>query len=503
MNKKILRFLVAVLIIACFAELIMLVGIFSGGKSDTAKEVELTDASIKTDISTKVSLILSEGFTDSSASSYYAYNFHMEDLNLSTNDKVKIALNASDKRLMTVEDVPNMTILASVYGDNKDDYNPIGNDYVIDASAVALKYKELFGEEITHADVTSNCPSYKYDANAGLYLVIRTCGGEPVSTTLYNKEEYTTLGNDIIAYVGIATYFRTYDPNTYSYSKQAIYKGFDHSGRAIKDIVINIGDESEIIETVKAYKSKFKTYKLIFTKDSQGNYYFKEAKEAFYYPSSGEAILGELISQLEEVKNYGTINYGSNSENHGRFTKRSIYALLADLYLWRGCMLKNYSKKFDMSGNLRAVNLNDVVKLNEEGDTIGYTTVDSVAVNDEYCNSKATECFQKAAERAQFVIDELNKDRKEDMENNRSRYNTYEQEDIYPLTHNNFKVGQNVQDKVYSTVWGRNNSSESIFELQLFGVETTLLKAFSNCSSMVLRTLAVHTEHICPVTPVL
>lgn len=199
----------------------------------------------------------------------------------------------------------------------------------------------------------------------------------------------------------------------------------------------------------------------------------KEAKEAFYYPSSGEAILGELISQLEEVKDYGTINYGSNSENHGRFTKRSIYALLADLYLWRGCMLKNYSKKFDMSGNLRAVNLNDVVKLNEEGDTIGYTTVDSVAVNDEYCNSKATECFQMAAERAQFVIGELNKDRKENMENNRSRYNTYELQDIYPLTHCNFKVGQNVQDKVYSTVWGNKNSSESIFELQFDGSQNT------------------------------
>ena len=145
---------------------------------------------------------------------------------------------------------------------------------------MALKYKELFGEEITHADYNDNCPSYKYDANAGLYLVVKTCGGEPGSITLFNKEEYTTLGDDIIAYVGVATYFRTYDSKTYSYSKQAIYKGFGHNGKVIKDIEINIGDESEIIETVKAYKSKFQTYKLIFTKDSEGNYYFKEAKEA-------------------------------------------------------------------------------------------------------------------------------------------------------------------------------------------------------------------------------
>ena len=143
-----------------------------------------------------------------------------------------------------------------------------------------LKYKNLFGEEITHADFNDNCPSYKYDANANLYLVVRTCGNEPISTTLFNKEEYGVLGDDIIAYVGVATYYRTYDPNTYNYSKQAIYKGFGYNGKAIKDIEINIGDETEIIEAVKSYKSKFKTYKLIFTKDSEGNYYFKEAKEA-------------------------------------------------------------------------------------------------------------------------------------------------------------------------------------------------------------------------------
>lgn len=217
----------------------------------------------------------------------------------------------------------------------------------------------------------------------------------------------------------------------------------------------------------------------------------KEAKEAYYYPSSGEAILGEMIRQLEEVKDYGTINYGSNSENHGRFTKRSIYALLADLYLWRGCMLKNYSKKFDVSGNLRAVNLNDVVNLNADGDTIGYTTVDSVAVNDEYCNSKATECFQKAAERAQFVIDELNKDRKENMEISRSLYNTYEQEDIYPLTHCNFKVGQNVQNKVYSTIWGNNNSSESIFELQFDGTQNSCGTYASYMSSYASNSVSI------------
>ena len=221
-----------------------------------------------------------------------------------------------------------------------------------------------------------------------------------------------------------------------------------------------------------------------------------EAKNAYYYSTSGEAILGALIKDLEEVKDYGTINYGSSSENHGRFTKRSIYALLADLYLWRGCMLKNYSKKFDASGNLRAVNVDDVIKLDADGDTIGYTTLDSMTVNDEYCNNLATECFTKAAERAQFVIDELSKDRRENMEVNRNRYNTYEQQDIYPLTHCLFKVGQNVSDRVYSTIWGTNNSAESVLELQFDGTQNTCttyatyMSSYSSSSVSIGRVIA-------------
>ena len=101
-----------------------------------------------------------------------------------------------------------------------------------------------------------------------------------------------------------------------------------------------------------------------------------EAKKLKLPVTSGEAILGDLINQLEEVKDFASINYGSNSENKGRFTRLSIRALLADLYLWRGCLLKNYSKKFDAAGHLRAVNIDDQIRYGVEGDTIGYVAAD-------------------------------------------------------------------------------------------------------------------------------
>ena len=48
-----------------------------------------------------------------------------------------------------------------------------------------------------------------------------------------------------------------------------------------------------------------------------------------------EEILTFLINDLEGVKDYGMINYGSEELNKARFTRNGIYALLADIYLWR------------------------------------------------------------------------------------------------------------------------------------------------------------------------
>lgn len=51
--------------------------------------------------------------------------------------------------------------------------------------------------------------------------------------------------------------------------------------------------------------------------------------------NSSEEVLTFLINDLEEVKDYGMINFGTDDQNKMYFTKDGIYALLCDIYLWR------------------------------------------------------------------------------------------------------------------------------------------------------------------------
>ena len=52
-------------------------------------------------------------------------------------------------------------------------------------------------------------------------------------------------------------------------------------------------------------------------------------------PSTQQAVLDTLINQLESVKDIAMEDYGITTMNQGRFNKKSVRALLADLYLWR------------------------------------------------------------------------------------------------------------------------------------------------------------------------
>ena len=59
--------------------------------------------------------------------------------------------------------------------------------------------------------------------------------------------------------------------------------------------------------------------------------------------TSFDSILGYLISDLEAVKNHAVRKFAIADNNKTRITRYSIYALLADLYLWDG----NYEKSIE------------------------------------------------------------------------------------------------------------------------------------------------------------
>ena len=217
----------------------------------------------------------------------------MNDLNFTDSEKLRIVLNStsSKRRLMTLDDSEKMdAVIASYYGEDYktnpryvgDNFSPIGSDYVIDGETILSSYKDLFNEEVKDYNLTlDNCPVFKYDANANMYLILRGCwNGPDVPVTLFSKDKYVVDGDKVIVYVGIANYTKTYDSKTYEVVKTAIYKGIDDSGAIIKNVNINLGDDEAIIDAINEYKNEFEKYKFVFEKNSEGTYSFKELSKA-------------------------------------------------------------------------------------------------------------------------------------------------------------------------------------------------------------------------------
>lgn len=180
--------------------------------------------------------------------------------------------------------------------------------------------------------------------------------------------------------------------------------------------------------------------------------------------TNGEVILGDQIAKIEEYMNYAAINYGSLSENKGRFTRMGIRALLADMYLWRGCMLQNRAAKERREGFSKQVNLTDVPVV-ANGDTTGYTLADGAAIDEAYYKAQSDLCFQKAIDYSQEAIDLLKSEyllKIKDVTDNRYK------EQPYPLLQNVSRFSL-TEDNVYNEIFGDQNSTESIFEVQFDG----------------------------------
>lgn len=191
----------------------------------------------------------------------------------------------------------------------------------------------------------------------------------------------------------------------------------------------------------------------------------------------GAAILGAEIENLEGIRNRATTNFGSTSENKGRFTKQSIKALLADMYLWRGCMLKSYQDK-----GRKIVNLTDTYS---EDSTTVYAADGETVVDATYTDNLSAQCFQKAADLSAEVIHEMDSIYRDDLEDD-FMVSPEERDQKYPMIRITSGM-QTVYDYVYNQIFGNGNSSESIFELQYLGnanndVNTTLNTYFYNNS---------------------
>ncbi len=160
-----------------------------------------------------------------------------------------------------------------------------------------------------------------------------------------------------------------------------------------------------------------------------------EAKRANTPQTKGVVILDSLLVDLEATVDKAAENYGSVTNNKGRFGKRSIHALMADMYLWRSCLLRSSNAK---------------------GDSIADAS------------NQITHCLNKAIEHADYVLDDIQKEYDEDQAENPT--NSTVKKDHLTIDWLTVPENYSMTDVVNSTIFGVKNATyESVFELQFDG----------------------------------
>lgn len=167
------------------------------------------------------------------------------------------------------------------------------------------------------------------------------------------------------------------------------------------------------------------------------------SEDAKLKQTDGIIILSHMIDDVEAVKATPQRNLGNSVYNKGRITEDAIYALLADMRLWRACMLSHAADKAS-TGYIKDSIYNNINVVDK---------ADSIISAD----------YRAAIDYAQKAIDLLNEDYNRENENPFT--GEVERDSDYPLYWTS-STGDGNTDYPYSMIFGTKNSTESIFELQ-------------------------------------
>lgn len=174
-----------------------------------------------------------------------------------------------------------------------------------------------------------------------------------------------------------------------------------------------------------------------------------EAMAARIAATPGHAILDTLIREVQGVKVYANEAYGDNVSNKGRWTRTSINALLADMMLWRACMVVGAKAKADLAA--------DSTMLVKDAKGVTLTAGQEVAL--------ATELLEGTVAYCDTILTRMKTEYDE-----RLRTQTFttdrQRTQPFPLILNDETLIFGVTDRPYEEVFGRGNSTESILELQ-------------------------------------
>lgn len=187
--------------------------------------------------------------------------------------------------------------------------------------------------------------------------------------------------------------------------------------------------------------------------------YNNDSQELRAPQSTQLQVLDNIIADLESIKDQAMVDYGNNVDNHGRITRKAVYALLADVYLWRASYKAGGNQPFTkvaLSSNYK-----------------GTATAEELASRHEEYSSTAESDYQKCSEYCDLVIEAIKKEKIEYI--NKNGLNPGGGDitlGLDELLETNDQSSNSVAVKTYGaykSLFGTGNADESIFELQVDG----------------------------------
>ena len=188
--------------------------------------------------------------------------------------------------------------------------------------------------------------------------------------------------------------------------------------------------------------------------------YNNDSQELKAPQSTQLEVLDNIIADLEEVKDQAMVDYGNTVDNKGRITRKAVYALLADVYLWRASYKAGGNQPFS--------------KISVRSSYAGPTSVEDLVNRQETYTTDANADYEKCIEYCDRIIDMAKQEKIDYANKNGLNPGGLEIEvENSDLLENNDPNNTSIfarSYEAYYSIFGMGNSDEAIFELQVDGI---------------------------------
>ena len=232
-----------------------------------------------------------------------------EDISIKTNEIISFGLNTTSKDSFSyllssynlaeektfidnIEDAKTYIILNGLYTSKKftimtdADYDKMPSKYnsykaatdeMIDLSLVKARYMEVFGEDLKLNNL-KGCPTFDYDNENDKFYSFAGCGGTLFSGVLVHRDSINKVDDKVEVELYIGTISPEFKGDNLYYN---IYSGtYFHVADKVDEtsFIETIESDNELEKYVKENYQKLSKFKMIFSKDKNGNYIYESLK---------------------------------------------------------------------------------------------------------------------------------------------------------------------------------------------------------------------------------